>query len=136
LRIPISKRGGKALGDVENADKWSDAPGKSRSRAGTAYHTIIEGLVREIASGGRATVHHYVAVTSALIEAAAKQGVRLLITEGAVSSGRFDIAEIDFLRKKVILMDVTALLDQKHIEKNLGYAADLEKLTGFPVTTY
>jgi hypothetical protein len=138
LHIPLSDRRAERLGKAENADKWTDLPGRDRTSLGKAYNHIVQTLIREIASGGRSAVLHYVNVTQALIDQYRATGGRLLITEGRLSGGslRFDIAEIDFDARTVELIDLTALSDPGHAGKTGEYMAALQQLTGFPVSAY
>jgi len=137
LRIPLSKRRARRLPIAENAKKWTDIRGEDRTGLGKDYNSIIEILVREIASGGLATVLHYPKVTKAMLKELAKQGGRLIITEGRLpSGGRFDIVDINFDKKTVVIIDITALMEPKHGSKTGGYATEIGDLTGFPVKSY
>jgi hypothetical protein len=140
LTIEISQRRKNRLKKAEEmakkGGKWPDLPSDDRSGLGRAYNAIIEKLVREIASGGRARVLHWPQVNKKLIDELAKEGGRVVITEGQLYGGklRFDIAEIDFKNKTVELIDLTSLQDKGHAGKTNDYADALEKLTGFPVS--
>lgn len=137
LRIHLSERRAERLTRAEQAEKWTDLPGTDRTSLGKAYNTIVETVTRELASGGRATVLHYQSVSKAAVDELAKKGGRVLITEGRLPSGaRFDIAEIDFRAGTVDLLDLTAMKSGPHTGKTGDYAAELQKLTGFPVSSY
>jgi hypothetical protein len=137
LRIPLSDKRADRLGKAEKADKWTDLPGTDRTSLGKAYNTIVDTIVREIVSGGRAVALHYVEVTPELIAHYAKLGDALVITEGRLPSGiRFDIAMIDFRNQRVELIDLTALKSGTHAGKTQDYAKALKSLTGLPVESF
>jgi hypothetical protein len=139
VRIPLTPGRAERLTKAEEADQWTDLPGTDRTSLGKAYDHILLTLVRAISGGGRATVLHYVHVTKALLEEMRTTvGGRLIITQGRLRGGslRFDLAEIDFDRGTVDLIDLTALHDPRHASKNTDYETDLADLTGFPVAAY
>ncbi|MFF0086749.1 DUF4157 domain-containing protein [Streptomyces canus] len=138
LHIPLESDRTERFGKAESVDKWTELPGRDRTSLGKAYNYIIEILVRELAGGGRATVLHSPNLTKALLDQLRAAGGRVVITEGRLSGGerRFDIAEIDFDRKTVELIDLTAQRDPKHAKKTAVYQTMLAELTGFPVTAY
>ena len=134
--IWLSKRAAKRLARAEGVKKWTDLPGMDRTSLGKRYGYIVEDLTREIAKGGRAQVLHYAMVDEKLIAAARKKGGRLLITQGRLKGGamRFDIAEIDFAKQHVELIDLTPKGDKAHLAGTIEYAQELHRLTGFRVS--
>jgi hypothetical protein len=135
LEIELTRRRAERLAAAERAKKWTDLPGNVRTSLGKRYNDIIQKLVRKIASGGRARVLHYAKVDKALIDELREIGGRVLMTEGRLKGGsmRFDIAEIDFNRKTVELIDLTAMYDPDHAAATKAYAKELSRLTGFQV---
>jgi hypothetical protein len=134
LRIELTPKRVERLTKAERK-KWYDLPGKDRTSLGKRYGYIVEELVRKIASGGRAKVLHYPLVDAKLIKSLEEEGGRVVITQGQLRGGklRFDIAEIDFKRKRIDLLDLTPSSAAEHIEKTESYAAELHRLTGFKV---
>jgi hypothetical protein len=139
LTIELTDEQGRKLAQAERAKKWSDLPGQVRTSLGKRYGYIIQEVTRTIVAGGRAkVVLHYPMVDASLIKKLAQGGGRVVITEGRLKGGalRFDIAEIDFDRKTVEVIDLTPTKKTGHVAKTGSYHAELEKLTGFPVESF
>jgi hypothetical protein len=139
LLIEVTNEQAERLAQAERAKKWTDLPGNVRTSLGKRYNYIIQTLTRKIAAGGRASkVLHYPKVDAKLISELAKDGGRVVITEGRLKGGelRFDIAEIDFSRRKVEVIDLTAMRDPSHAAVTGDYAKELHNLTGFDVEAF
>lgn len=138
LRIDLSERRAERLAKAERAETWTDLSGTDRTSLGKAYGAIVESLTRELTTGGRAkAVLHYVEVDKALIGKLQKGGGRVVITQGRLNKGklRFDIAEIDFDKKTIDLIDLTPKGDPSHLSKTVDYEMALKELTGFKVNS-
>jgi hypothetical protein len=139
LTIELTPEQAQKLASAEQADKWTDLPGKVRTSLGKRYNYIVQELTREIVSGGRAkAVLHWPDVTADRIAQLKAGGGRVVITEGRLKGGklRFDFAEIDFDAKKVQVLDLTPTAKSEHMAKTKAYADELKKLTGFDVDSF
>lgn len=120
----------KAFEAAESGD-WTKITGKERSSIGRHIGYEIEETARAIASGGRAKqVLNYELVNKQLIAKLEKGGGRALLTQGRLKGGdlRFDIAEIDFDKKTVELIDLAPRPNSTHIAGTKLYEKELSKL--------
>ena len=120
----------KAFEASESGD-WSKISGKDRSSIGRHIGYELEEIAKATATGGRAkTVLNYELVNKRLISKLEKDGGRALITQGRLKGGdlRFDIAEINFDKKTVELIDLAPKSDAAHLAGTKLYEKELRKL--------
>jgi len=122
--------------DALNDDsKWVNVTPKDRWRLGRVYDSLAEKLVSEGVKRTGQKAMHYVELNAELITYLRNTGKRVLITEGRLPSKglRFDIVEIDFVKGRAELIDLTATSSAPHLAKTRSGKTALEKLLGMPV---
>jgi hypothetical protein len=116
---------------------WSLLNGKQSRATGTFIHRVMEGLVARL-TGGNWHRAQREAITPAAVEAWRRTGRRVVLIESHIPTDgrkpRLDLAEIDFARRRVTVIDYVPSSDPAHIEKTRAYANELAELTGFPAS--
>ena len=138
LEFVPSKHANTALRKLaETNGDWSKLTGKQARAVGVFLHKMMEGLVGRLASGGWERVGRK-AVTPGKVAEWRKAGKRLVLLESHIPKGgrkpRLDLAEIDFVRGKISLIDYVPTSDAAHLSKTRAYGDELAKLTGLPAT--
>jgi hypothetical protein len=122
---------------AETNGDWSKLTGKQARAVGVFLHKVMEGLVGRLASAGWERVGRE-AITAAKVAEWRKAGKRLVLLESHIpKSGRprrLDLAEIDFSKGKVSLIDYVPTSDAAHLAKTRAYGDELAKLTGLPTS--
>jgi hypothetical protein len=120
---------------LNDESKWVNVSPKDRWRLGRVYDSLVEKLVSEGVKRTGQNAMHYVELNAELVKNLRSAGKRVLITEGRLPSEglRFDMVEIDFVKGRAELIDLTATSSAAHLEKTRSGKAALEKLLGMPV---
>jgi len=117
--------------EADQAGDWSNISAADRSSIGRHVGYEVEEISRIIASRGRAkTVLNYEQINKKMIAKLMAEKGRVLITQGQLKGGdlRFDIAEIDFDRRTVELIDIAPGAERSHVEATRVYKDELAKL--------
>jgi len=117
--------------EADQAGDWSAISGADRSSIGRHVGYEVEEISRIIASRGRAkTVLNYEQIDKKMIAKLLDERGRVLITQGQLKGGdlRFDIAEIDFDKKTVELIDLAPGAERSHVEATRMYQKELARL--------
>jgi hypothetical protein len=119
---------------LNDESKWINVSPKDRWRLGRVYDNLLEKLVSEGVKRTGQVVMHYVELNAELVKNLRSAGKRVLITEGRLPSEglRFDMLEIDFVKGRAELIDLTATSSARHLEKTRSGKVALEKLLGMP----
>jgi hypothetical protein len=118
--------------EASEAGDWTAFSGKGeRQSIGRHIGYEVEEYSRVIASGGRAKeVLHYEQISEQLLTKLDDGESRILITQGRLRGGdlRFDIAEIDFRKRTVDLIDLAPNANRAHINGTDLYRKELSEL--------
>ena len=105
---------------AETNGDWSKLTGKQARAVGVFLHKVMEGLVGRLASAGWERVGRE-AITAAKVAEWRKAGKRLVLLESHIpKSGRkprLDLAEIDFGKGRISLIDYVPTSDAAHLAK-------------------
>ncbi len=116
---------------------WSLLDGKQSRATGVFIHRVMEGLVARL-TGGNWHRAQREAITPTAVQAWRRTGRRVILVESHIPKDgrrpRLDLAEIDFARRRVTVIDYVPTSDPVHIEKTRAYGSELAELTGFPAS--
>lgn len=116
---------------------WSKLTGKQARAVGVFLHKMMEGLVGRLASAGWERVVRK-AITPAMVAEWRRTGKRLVVLESHIPKGgrkpRLDLAEIDFAKGQINVIDYVPTSDAAHLSKTRAYGDELSKLTGLPAS--
>jgi len=140
VRIPLTPREAALIRKLQKTLKedgtWNDMAAHVRASLGTLFHKTVEELSAYIFRG-RGRVRQRIEITPSVLKAEAQAGGRLLIVEGGVRVGkrmpRVDLLEIDFAKKKAVVVDLTSVSRAEHVAKTREYGRIFTELLGFPV---
>jgi hypothetical protein len=120
---------------LKDETKWANVTAYDRWRLGRVYDSLVEQLVAEGVKRTGQNALHYVELTPALISRLRSAGRRVLITEGRLPKEglRLDMVEIDFVKGRAEVLDLTATPSAAHLEKTKAGKSALETLLDMPV---
>jgi hypothetical protein len=142
VHVHVTPREAAAIGRLQETlrkgGRWNDLARSDRSLLGNLFHKSVEPLAEFIFRGVGRTLHRP-RITRELIEELRQAGGRVLFTEGQIRVGngwrRMDLAEIDFARNRITVIDLTSVDRAAHVAKTRSYGDALHRLTGMPATS-
>jgi hypothetical protein len=137
IEVRVTPKEANAIGELrttlEKGGSWTDLPAQTRTLLGSFFHKTVEPIAAFIYRGVGA-VRTRVTITKELIKELAATGGRSLFVEGKLVDGKktriVDFAEIDFAKKRVIVLDLTSIDRSAHIAKTRELSQKLSELTG------